>query len=172
MDSIIDVPLVKPFIYFYSAWYPFILINTFIIYLYDKGFFKCLIATMLISAFFAQITFIVYPTEVIRPTIEVHNLTDWLLNFNYTGDNPPVNCLPSMHCVYCFVVSFYIYKCKKLKYRYWLILFSLLIVVSTLFVKQHIVEDIILSFIYTAITLIIVNLNKEKILNIFEKLKL
>ena len=172
INSIIDVPLIKPFIYFYGSWYPFIVLNTIIIYLYDKDLFKYLIATMLLGALLAQITFLIYPSQIIRPSIEVNNLTDWIIDFTYKSDNPPINCLPSMHCIYCFITSFYILKCKNFKYRYLFIIFSFLIILSTLFVKQHILEDIILSFIYTTIAIFIVKLNKNRILNTFNKLNL
>ena len=172
INSFIKIPLVKPFIYFYDSWYPFIILNSFLVYRYDRNLFKYLIVAMLTSAFLAQLTFIIYPSEIVRPSIEVKTITDWLIDFTYKSDNPPVNCLPSMHCVYCFLTSFYIFKCKNLKYRYLLIGYSFLIVLSTVFIKQHVIEDIILAFIYVVIAIIMVNLNKERIINIFIRLKL
>ena len=171
ISSVADIPLIKPFIYFYGSWYPFILLCTFLVYLHDKKLFKSLIATMLIAAFLAQLTFIIYPSEIVRPSIEVKNITDWLIDFTYRSDDPPVNCLPSMHCIYCFITSFYILKCKNLKYRYPIIIYSFLIVISTVLVKQHIIEDIFLAFIYTITTIIIVKINEEKIAKLFNKLK-
>ena len=172
ISSFFEIPLVKPFIYFYSSWYPFIILSTFLVYLYDKKTFKLLIATMLISAFLAQLTFLIFPTEIARPNIEVKNLTDWLLDFTYKSDNPPTNCLPSMHCIYCFSVCFYISMCKRYKFRYLPLIYSIIVVLSTVFVKQHIIEDVLLALIYTVVVIIIVKLNEEKILKIFEKLKL
>ena len=173
ISSVIDVPLVKPFIYFYDSWYPFIVLNAFLVYISDKKLFKYLIVTMLLGAIFGQITFILYPSMVIRPDIEVKTITDWLIDFTYRSDTPAVNCLPSIHCVYCFVTSYYIIQSKQLKNkRIPIVIYSLLIVLSTVFVKQHIVEDIVLALIYTAIAIIIVKMNKDRIIKIFNKLKI
>lgn len=172
ISSIIETPFIKYFVYFYDSWYPFILINTFIIYKSDIKLFYTLIATMLIGALLSHITFLIYPSMVVRPIIEVNSFTDFILDFTYKADTPPVNCLPSMHCVYCFVTSYYIVKCNNINInkRLAIITFSLLIVLSTLFIKQHIIEDILLSLIYTIIAILLVHHNKEKIITLFDKI--
>ena len=174
LKTIINVPLVKPFIFIYNSWYPFIILNTFIIYKNDKKMFKYLITTMLITAFFAHITFIVYPSEIIRPEIVVNNFTDWFINFTYKADTPAINCLPSMHCAYCFITSYYILKCKKINFKskFLIVSYSFLIVLSTLFTKQHIIEDAALALVYTSIAVLIVSISKERIINFFKKIKL
>ena len=165
INSFIDIPLIKSFVYFYDLWYPFIVLNTFIIYKYDRKLFSMLIATMLIATVMAHITFIIYPSMVLRPDINVTGLTSWILDFTYKTDTPAINCLPSMHCIYCFVTSYYIIKCKNMsiKKRIPIVIFSALIVLSTLFIKQHILEDVILAFIYVTIAIIIVRLLRNKI---------
>lgn len=165
INSFIDIPLIKSFVYFYDLWYPFIVLNTFIIYKYDRKLFSMLIATMVISTVMAHITFIIYPSMVLRPDIKVTGLTSWILDFTYRTDTPAINCLPSMHCIYCFVTSYYIIKCNNIniKKRLPIVIFSALIVLSTLFIKQHILEDVILAFIYVTIAIIIVRLLRNKI---------
>ena len=170
IHSIIDIPLIKPFILFYDSWYPFIILSTYIVYKYDQKQFNYMISAMLIGALLAQITFILFPSMIIRPEIEINNIFDLMINLTYKSDNPPVNCFPSMHWVYCFVTSYYILRCKKLKPKYKLLItiFSLLIVLSTVFIKQHIVEDIALAFIYTVMAIIIVYLTKRNIDILFD----
>ncbi len=165
INSFIDIPLIKSFVYFYDLWYPFIVLNTFIIYKYDRKLFSMLIATMLIATVMAHITFIIYPSMVLRPDINVTGLTSWILDFTYKTDTPAINCLPSMHCIYCFVTSYYIIKCKNMsiKKRLPIVIFSALIVLSTMFIKQHILEDVILAFIYVTIAVIVVHLLRNKI---------
>lgn len=165
INSFIDLPLIKSFVYFYDLWYPFIVLNTFIIYKYDRKLFSMLIATMLIATVMAHITFIIYPSMVLRPDINVTGLTSWILDFTYKTDTPAINCLPSMHCIYCFVTSYYIIKCKNMsiKKRLPVVIFSALIVLSTMFIKQHILEDVILAFIYVTIAVIVVHLLRNKI---------
>lgn len=170
LDSIINVPLVRPFIYIYNSWYPFIVLCTFLVYKYDKKVFRYMIATMLLTAFFAHITFILYPSEIIRPAIDVNNFTDWLISFTYMADTPAINCLPSMHCAYCFIMMFYILKSDN-KYKYLVAFYSFVIVLSTLFTKQHIIEDAALALVYVVVALVIIYSNKDKIIKLFNKIK-
>ena len=167
LNSAFDFPLIKYFVYFYDTWYPFILFSSFIVYKSNKDIYYKLIFTLIISTIMAHITFIVYPTIIERPNIEVHSLTDFILDITYKSDTPAVNCLPSVHCLYCFILMFYIFK-SKAKYKIPIIIYLILIVLSTVFIHQHIVEDIILSFIYTIISITLVHIfyNKlKKILN-------
>ena len=172
INSIIDVPLIKPFVIFYDSWYPVIIICSFLLYKYDKENFKYVICVMLISQFMSQITFIIYPTLINRPTIEVKNIFDLILDITYKSDTPAVNCLPSMHCIYCFIMIYYLLKVKNNKYLKLLPVYLLLIVLSTLFIKQHIIEDVILSLIYTIMAIIIVKHSKPLINKLFKKIKI
>ena len=74
INSVIDIPLVKSFVYFYDSWYPFIIICAFLIYKHNKNLFYYYIPSLLLCALFAQITFILYPSIIVRPTIEVKNI--------------------------------------------------------------------------------------------------
>ncbi len=169
INSIVNIPLIKSFIYFYDSWYPFIIICAFLIYRHNKKLFYAYIPSLLIAAVLAQITFVIYPSIIIRPTIEVKSFTDWLLDFTYKTDTPAINCLPSMHCIYCFITSFYIIK-SNINKKYLFIIYLILIILSTLFVHQHILEDVLLALLYSIIAISIVYLNKEKLLN-FIKIK-
>ena len=165
MNTFVDIPFIKGFIYVYDSWYPVILLSAFIIYYYDKKTYITLIFTMILGAFLSHITFLIYPTMVIRPEITVNNLTDFIVDISYKTDTPAVNCLPSVHCLYCFIISYYMIKCNNLKTKYKVLIITYLftIVLSTLFVKQHIIEDAILSLIYTIIAIIIIYFSKDKI---------
>lgn len=165
MKTFLCVPLIKWFVYIYDFWYPFILFSAFIIFINDKKSYSKLIFTMIICAFLAHLTFLIYPTMVVRPDIHVKNFTDFVLDFTYKTDTPSVNCLPSVHCLYCFIMCFYIFMCNNLKKRYKIIMitFHILIVLSTVFIKQHIIEDIILSFIYVLIVIPFIYIFEEKL---------
>lgn len=165
LTSIINVPLLKGFVYFYGSWYPIIVLTAFIIYKHDKEMYYRLIFTMILGALLSHLTFIIYPTTItIRPNIEVHNLTDFLLDFTYKTDTP-VNCLPSLHCLYCFITSYYTIRSKNLnwKYKIFMLTYHSLIIASTLFIYQHVLEDIILALIYTIISIIVIYFIKDKL---------
>ena len=167
MNSILKVPFIKYFVYFYDIWYPFVLLTAFIIYKHDKEVYYKLVFTMIIGAFLSHITFLIYPTTVIRPEISVHSLTDFILYVTYKTDTPAVNCLPSVHCLFCFILSYYTLKCKNLNIKYKLLITTvfMLIVLSTFFIYQHVIEDAILALIYAIITILIVS----KLINTLKK---
>ena len=167
INSFLNFPYIKFFIYFYDSWYPFIFLCVLLIYKFDRKNYSKIILTMILAAILANITFIVYPSMIIRPNIEVKTFTDWLIDFTYKNDTPAVNCLPSMHCVSCFIICYYISRVKNLniKYKSLIIIYSFIIVLSTLFIKQHVIEDAILALIYTIISIIIIHiiLKRKKI---------
>ena len=171
MDTFLVVPFVKHFVYFYDIWYPFIILNTFLVYKYNKKDFKNLILVMLLTGFVSQITFIVYPTMVLRPEITINSLADWIVSITYKLDTPAVNCLPSMHCVYCFATSFFILRSKNLKpkYRALVVTISMMIVLSTMFIRQHVIEDVLLALLYTSLVATIVLVNKNLVNKIHDK---
>ena len=162
ISSIINFPLVNYFVYFYDSWYPFVFIISFVIYINNKELYYKLIFSLIISSLMAHITFIIYPTILVRPNIEINSLTNYILDFTYKTDNPPVNCLPSVHCIFCFVLMYYTYL-SNFKYKYPTIIYFFLIVLSTLFIHQHIIEDVILSLIYSIISIILVKLFYDKL---------
>ena len=172
ITSIIDVPLIKSFVYFYNIWYPFVIICSFLIYKDDKDLFSLFMFNLIISTIMAHITFFIYPSIVIRPDIKVTDLTSWIVDFTYKADTPAVNCLPSIHCLYCFATNYYSIKCNSISKRnkIFITIFSSLIVLSTLFIKQHIIEDVILALIYTIISITIIYINKNRIIKLFNKI--
>jgi len=165
MKSIMNFPFIKWFVYFYDTWYPFVFFTAFIIYKHDKEVYYSLIFTMIISAFMSHITFLIYPTMVVRPEIIVNNLTDFILYITYTSDTPAVNCLPSVHCLFCFILSYYVLKANnlKLKFKFLIVTYFILIVLSTLFIWQHVIEDAILALIYAIISILLVKALKPKL---------
>ncbi|MDD2504650.1 MAG: phosphatase PAP2 family protein [Bacilli bacterium] len=134
-------------------WYPFELTSLF--YLYKKDFntyFKS-ISALIISLVIMHLIFIIYPTMVDRPVVDSFNsLTSLIVYITFKSDTP-VNCFPSGHCIICFIMIFSFLKTKnmKLETKSIFIGINILIVLSTLFVKQHVLYDVfgalVLSFI-------------------------
>ena len=66
--------------------------------------------------------------------------------------------MPSMHCTVCFTSIYSIIKCNKItkKCKAFFTFIFIGIVLSTLFVKQHAILDVVTAFILTAIISVIV----------------
>ena len=164
LDSFIKVPIVKGFVFFYDSWYPFIILMALVIYLHDRDKYHKLLFAMLITMILSYITFVSYPTMVERPVIEVKTFLDWVLDITYKTDTPAVNCLPSLHCIFSFLIAYYAFISKKLKKwaKCTILIYTILIALSTVFISQHVVEDIILAIIYTIIAILLVHRYHEK----------
>lgn len=152
-----NIPLIKWFIYIYNSWYPFVIFTSYLIYKNDLESYKKLIFTMLLSFLLTDLTFLIYPTGVIRPEFPTLTLTDFLINTTYYFDNPPVNCLPSLHALVCYLLIYYISKTKYKKIsKFYIIIYLILIILSTLFTYQHIPLDLIFALIYLIVAMIII----------------
>ena len=114
-----------------------------------KTCYKFLAATM-IGEIICFITFIIVPTElcgnVTQPVVTGNDFFSWLTRFIYSADEPN-NLFPSLHCFaswMCFRGIFYVDKEERnTAYTVFSFVFSIIVCISTVFVKQHVVVDII-----------------------------
>lgn len=150
LNSSLDdaIPFVSWFIYFYIIWYAMLFFIPIILYKKNKDVFYKYINMYLISIVIGGIVFMLFPTTMNRYSVVGQDITSKLVELIYLADIPPVNCLPSMHCV---VAMLFMYGIKKvnvkneLKAFVWVL--SICIIISTLFVKQHVIYDVFASLV-------------------------
>lgn len=160
VGDVIDskIPFLSIFIVPYILWYLFLVVVPCILYEQDrKSFYWYLVSNFIVDTV-ATIIFIFYPTLLVRPEISVDSVFTWLVNLIYWGDTPALNCFPSIHCANCFVAIFIMIKGNKIKkqHRFTTSIFALLIIASTLFIKQHVVIDVVGAFVLALIVVMIV----------------
>lgn len=156
LDTNLNVPFIKYFIYIYHSWYPFVFFLSYLIFKDNKDVYKKLIYTLAFGFILSNLTFIIYPSTIIRPTFEVKSITDWIVNLTYKLDNP-TNCLPSEHCLVCFILIYYLNKTNiKPLTKILSTSYLILIILSTLFTKQHLPIDVIFAFIYSTLIILLV----------------
>lgn len=155
------IPLIPIFIIIYMLWYPYLFISYYMVYKKDKLKYKKLIINTAISIIIANLIFIIYPTMVNRPQIEDKGIINKLLILVYKLDTP-VNCLPSMHALLSFLIMFTILFDKTMSNQLKITtsIISILIVLSTLFVKQHVIIDVISALIIALI--LSINIERRK----------
>ncbi len=165
LTSCLEVPFLKGFVYFYDSWYPYIILIAYLVYKKDNEKYHMLIYSIIFSVIISNIIFVTFPTIMERPIIEIKSLTDLFVSITYKADEPAINCLPSLHCVFCFIVTYYavISKNIDLKNKIFIVIYSTLIVLSTVFIKQHIIEDIIAAIICTIVSILLTSSLKEKL---------
>lgn len=139
------IPFVESFVIVYCFWYIYYVVNYILIAKEGKikfyKFFTADIAAKAISFCF----FIFFPTTTdLRPDVIGNTFFDLVLKIIYHFD-APTNLFPSIHCM----VSWFCYKGIKKStkipkwYKILSLMFSLLIILSTLLVKQHVIIDAI-----------------------------
>lgn len=167
------IPFSPFWVIFYVLWHPLLIITPCLLYKNNKEDFYSYIIIDFIIVVLAIFIFVFYPTIFDRPDLVVNDLFTWILNIVYLNDTPAMNCLPSMHCTVCFTSIYSIVKSNKItkKCKAFTSVIFMLIVLSTVFVKQHSVFDIIAALILTAIVSLIVYIFKldKKLANKIEK---
>lgn len=90
--------------------------------------------------------FILLPTTNVRPEVTRSDFVGFLMRLIYTLDTP-TNLFPSIHCFVAWLGTRFIYDCKHLKHRIPVSILctfgSILVFLSTLFTKQHVVYDVL-----------------------------
>lgn len=159
------IPFVIEFILVYSIWYPLVIFTLFLLYKYSPDKYKKTRKIVIASLIIAYICFFVYPTTIVRPEVNSFNdLFSFMAYVSFKADNP-VNCFPSCHCLLSFIMIYALYKEKAInKYlRVTLIVLFLMIIASTLLVKQHVIVDVVGAFIVSILTTFIFPKIKERL---------
>lgn len=164
VGNVIDakIPFVPAFFIPYCIWYLMIFIIPYYLYCKDKDkFIKYTMAYMLCSMI-GNIVFISYPSTVARPTVTGTDIFSLIAKFIYWIDTP-TNCFPSLHCAISMLFILYICESKNTNIitKISVCIISILIMLSTLFTKQHVVVDFISGDILALIVYLIVKPSKK-----------
>ncbi len=158
-NSIDDkIPFVLVFILPYVFWYLMLFIMPYKMYQKDKtNFYKYIITTILIVVI-ANIIFICYPTIVNRPELSGNNILILLTKFIYSIDTPALNCFPSLHCGFSMLFILHICTSRKQSnsFKIFTLISSILVMASTLLIKQHVFIDLVAGDILATIIYLII----------------
>lgn len=155
----LKIPFIKWHIYIYNMFYPLVLVLMAHLYIKDEDTYYKAIVASIIGYLMSDVVFLTYPTIMYgNRDIVVHNLTDWVVKITYLADNPPLNCLPSIHCLFCFQTAWSLLISKQIskKMKVFSTISMLVIIMTTLTVKQHYVYDVLLALLFVIITNIVV----------------
>lgn len=143
------IPFIPAFILPYVLWFPNIILPAFVLYFKNTGAFKRYAWYVIISFSLSMLICMVFPNgQNLRPVLPEQKdfFTAWV-SMIYAADTN-TNVLPSMHVVGCMGAAFAAWDIGREKpvWRRWRIpalALEALISISTVFVKQHSVLDII-----------------------------
>ena len=153
------IPFTLVFIIPYVFWYLMLFIIPYMMYKKDKiNFYKYIITTT-ITVVIANIIFIIYPTIVNRPELNGNDILTLITKFIYWIDTPALNCFPSLHCGFSMLFILHICTSKKqsIPFRVFTLVASVLVMASTLLIKQHVFIDLISGDIIATMVFIVIN---------------
>jgi membrane-associated phospholipid phosphatase len=138
------IPFVDVFIIPYIIWYPFIFLTLAYICWKDRLTYWKVLSTMLVSMLVCYFIYFVFQTHVPRPEINGEGIFTMLVKMIYANDEP-YNAFPSIHSLTSFLMLYGIMKTKNINKTIGSLISitAILIIISTLFVKQHVILDAI-----------------------------
>ncbi len=142
------IPFLKLFILPYMTWYAFLLLSlAYLCFNYKEVFYKTILSID-IGLIICYLIYFFFQTTVPRPAVVGQDFFSLLVIFLYRSD-PPLNCLPSIHVLTTFLVmrAIFITPARRTTKGRAIVIYGALIIVSTLFVKQHIVVDLLVAII-------------------------
>lgn len=156
------IPFLEIFIIPYIIWYPFIFIGLWYLCFKDRKKYYDTLINVNIALIISYIIFYFFQTTVLRPELVGDNILTKLVLLIYKHDNP-YNCFPSVHVITTYIVMRSINTAKSNKSTKMIAnVVGSFIILSTVFVKQHVVMDILGAILLSEIVIIIVKVIMER----------
>lgn len=150
------IPFCKYFIIPYTIWYFYVCATVLYLGLNTRKIkqYNQLIFSMILGMIVFILTSLVYPNgQDLRPVITSNDIFSRAVNYLYTVDTP-TNILPSLHVYVSVACAIALMLDNDLKnkriLRFGICTLTVLICLSTMFLKQHSVIDVITAFICNA----------------------
>jgi membrane-associated phospholipid phosphatase len=142
------VPFIPQFIVIYNSLEPVIYASLIFFFIFHPKIFTAFALAMISLFLVSNFVYVVFQTQVPRPELAPH--INWFIDkviTLYQSDNP-YNCFPSLHCsTSTLTASFWFVKRKYSVVAWIMAIWALGIVLSTQFLKQHVLLDITGSLI-------------------------
>ena len=142
------VPFIPKFIVIYNSLEPVIYASLMFFFLFHPKIFTAFALAMISLFLISNLVYVGFQTQVPRPDLTPH--TNWFVDkviSLYNSDNP-YNCFPSLHCgTSALTASFWFVKNRYRVIAWIMSIWAFGIVLSTQFLKQHVLVDITGSLI-------------------------
>ncbi|MDT8976211.1 phosphatase PAP2 family protein [Paenibacillus sp. chi10] len=140
-----EIPFIPAFIIPYVIWYPYILTVLVLVFRKQRNVYYRTLLSLCAGLVICYMVYAVYQTTVPRPEIGEPGLLTALVQLVYQTD-APFNCFPSIH-VFTSYLMIKAVSDPDSQHRFpylraIVLILSWAIIVSTLFVKQHVFMDV------------------------------
>ncbi|HOD93483.1 MAG TPA: phosphatase PAP2 family protein [Clostridia bacterium] len=139
------IPFIPLFIFPYITWYIIMFALPFALYFFSIETYALYTMSLLMVLVISGIIYLVYPTTFVRPEPKGMDFSTKVVRFIYANDKKILSCMPSLHCSLSmlFILAAIDAEGLPLSIKISVILLSFLIILSTVFVKQHMLIDVI-----------------------------
>jgi len=127
----------------------------FINYKNDFSYAKYFDLQMIIATLFSLLIYIVLPTFVVRAPVIGGDVFSNILNWVYQNDMA-YNAAPSGHTFYTIICVVALFKALP-KYKFILLIYGAIVILSTLFTKQHYVLDVLIGGVFAGVVILFVD---------------
>lgn len=147
-DIDISIPFIKYFAVPYIMWSPFLVITLIYICFRNREVYYRVMISLILGIIVCFLTYYFFQTAVPRPQLYGNDLLTNLVRFIYNTDNP-FNCFPSIHVLTSYILIKGIMSCdiKASIYSIVIIMMSAMIILSTQFIKQHVIMDLVFAIL-------------------------
>ncbi|NGP59544.1 inositol phosphorylceramide synthase [Paenibacillus thiaminolyticus] len=144
------IPFVPEFIVPYIVWYPFIVLTLFFLFRRRPYVYYRTLLALCLGLVICYMTYFFFQTTVTRPDIEGTGLFNTLVRIIYWTDMP-YNCFPSIHVLTSCLMyrSSFVFRART---RHFIRFTAAAIILSTLFVKQHVIADLFAGWLVAVFT--------------------
>ena len=154
------IPFIPQFIVIYDSWSFLLFALGIYLIVKDPEGFRRYMWTILLTFFTATAFCALVPNgQDLRPAVmEQHNFFTWMVQYTYSLDTN-TNVFPSVHVLGVLAALFAIWHTqgmKKWTWRVFSLIYGILIIASTLFVKQHAFIDVLAGLFLGAIGYVVV----------------
>lgn len=171
VESVLDakIPFCEYFVPAYYFWFVFLIGIHIYTFFFDVPAFKKLMYFIMITYTVTSVIYLIYPTkQELRPTeFAQDNIFITIVQGLY-GFDTNTNVCPSLHVIGSVAVLFTSWECKRFKTFWWQLGFvsaTVLICLSTVFLKQHSVIDIWVALALCAVAYPFAYILPDKIKN-------
>ena len=145
------IPLIPWFVYFYFFTFPMAAFLVFYLACTNKKMMYEIVLVEIIALAISGVVYAVWQTEMVKPAFEAVTFTEKFVVATWNSTKP-VNCLPSQHCfmaLACFIAMCGKNQERKIPvwFRLFIIFNSVMIILSTVFIKQHYILDFFASLV-------------------------
>ena len=154
------IPFIPQFIVIYDSWSFLLFALGIYLIVKDPEGFRRYMWTILLTFFTATAFCALVPNgQDLRPAVmEQHNFFTWMVQYTYSLDTN-TNVFPSVHVLGVLAALFAIWHTPGMKKWTWCVfslIYGILIIASTLFVKQHAFIDVLAGLFLGAIGYVVV----------------